>query len=165
MQHPFTPHLARYGVAILDGGLATQLEAQGATIDDDLWSARLLRDDASAIQRAHATYFAAGADAGISASYQATFEGFKRRGIEHDEATFLLTKSVELVALARGASTRATTSAAATAWPSRRRTSWTTPSNGAVSSSRSRATRTSSTARSCTSTAARTPARSHTTIK
>ena len=29
---------------VLDGGLATELEARGATLDTPLWSARLLRD-------------------------------------------------------------------------------------------------------------------------
>ena len=63
-RHPFSDHIARYGVAILDGGLATELEAQGNDLSDDLWSARLLRDDPAAIQRAHEAYFRAGADPG-----------------------------------------------------------------------------------------------------
>src|SRR5262245_54186956 len=33
------------GTVVLDGGLATQLEAAGHDLSDDLWSARLLRDD------------------------------------------------------------------------------------------------------------------------
>ena len=37
-------------VAALDGGLATELEARGHDLSDDLWSARLLRDDPAAIK-------------------------------------------------------------------------------------------------------------------
>ena len=48
-------------VIVLDGGLATQLEAQGADLSDALWSARLLVDDPEAIVEAHLAYYRAGA--------------------------------------------------------------------------------------------------------
>jgi hypothetical protein len=38
------PFLEASGALVLDGGLATELEAKGANIKDDLWSARLLQD-------------------------------------------------------------------------------------------------------------------------
>ena len=86
---------------MLDGGLATQLEAQGADLSDALWSARLLVEDPAAIVDAHLAYYRAGARVATTASYQATFEGFARRGIGRDEAARLLRRSVELAAEAR----------------------------------------------------------------
>ena len=98
---PLGPLLARDGVVILDGGLATQLEAQGNDLSDRLWSARLLVEDPGEIVRAHLTYFQAGARVATTASYQATFEGFAARGIDHAAAAELLRRSVALAAGAR----------------------------------------------------------------
>ena len=67
-------------VIVLDGGLATQLEAQGADLSDALWSARLLADAPGEIVAAHVAYYRAGSRVATTASYQATFEGFGRRG-------------------------------------------------------------------------------------
>jgi homocysteine S-methyltransferase len=81
---------------VLDGGLATQLERLGADLADELWSARVLIDDPNLIRRAHLDYFEAGADVAISASYQASFEGFARRGIDRDDAARLMRTSVAI---------------------------------------------------------------------
>ena len=86
---------------VLDGGLATQLEAQGADLSDRLWSARLLLDEPEEIVRAHLAYYGAGARVATTASYQASFEGFAGRGIERDEAARLMRRSVELADEAR----------------------------------------------------------------
>ena len=67
---------------ILDGGLATELEAQGHDLSDARWSARLLEDDPEAIVAAHRAYVDAGARILISASYQATEPELLRRSIE-----------------------------------------------------------------------------------
>ncbi len=56
---------------VLDGGLATQLEAQGCDINNALWSASIITDDPQAIVDAHRAYLDAGAQIIISASYQA----------------------------------------------------------------------------------------------
>jgi homocysteine S-methyltransferase len=56
---------------LLDGGLASQLEAQGASLATALWSAQLLLDDPDAIVAAHLAFFAAGAQVATTASYQA----------------------------------------------------------------------------------------------
>jgi homocysteine S-methyltransferase len=88
---------ARYpGVVLLDGGLATELEARGADLGDELWSARLLLDDPALVVEVHRAYVDAGADVVIGASYQASYEGLAHRGIDHDAATALLARSVEL---------------------------------------------------------------------
>ncbi|MER7957830.1 homocysteine S-methyltransferase [Streptomyces sp. NPDC096030] len=83
-------------VLVLDGGLAHQLEAQGCDLRDELWSARLLVDGPGQIGAAHTAYVRAGARVLITGSYQATFEGFARRGVGRAEAARLLARSVEL---------------------------------------------------------------------
>src|SRR4051794_32516511 len=88
---------------VLDGGLATQLEAMGEDLSDDLWSARLLADGPDRIEAAHLAFYRAGARVATTASYQATFEGFAARGIGREEAARLLRHSVELAARARTA--------------------------------------------------------------
>ena len=86
---------------LLDGGLSTQLEAQGADLSDSLWSARLLADDPAQIVAAHLAFYRAGARVATTASYQATFEGFAGRGIGRVGAEALLRASVELAGRAR----------------------------------------------------------------
>lgn len=99
--NPLRPFLETQPAVILDGGLATQLEARGCDLSDDLWSARLLMDNPELIQQVHLDYFYAGADVGISASYQATLAGFVQRGATMMAAIQLLRLSVQLVAAAR----------------------------------------------------------------
>ncbi|MFF7359536.1 homocysteine S-methyltransferase [Streptomyces sp. NPDC008125] len=84
------------GPVVLDGGLSNQLEAQGCELSDALWSARLLADAPEQIEAAHTAYARAGAQVLTTASYQATFEGFARRGFGHRRVRELLGRSVEL---------------------------------------------------------------------
>ena len=86
---------------IVDGALATELEARGYELSDELWSARLLQDDPEAIRELHLDYLRAGADVIISASYQATVPGFMRAGLSKREAEELLRRSVTLARAAR----------------------------------------------------------------
>jgi len=89
--------LAAYpGSVVLDGGLATELEERGADLRDPLWSARVLVEDPGRIVDVHRAYVDAGADVLISASYQASFEGFAARGFDQSAAASLLRRSVEL---------------------------------------------------------------------
>ncbi|MFE1795637.1 homocysteine S-methyltransferase [Streptomyces sp. NPDC059517] len=97
------------GTVVLDGGLSNQLRAGGHDLSDELWSARLLVERPEAITEAHLAYFEAGANVAITSSYQATFEGFARRGISRERAAELLESSVEL---AREAARRAGTKGA-----------------------------------------------------
>nr|WSW66226.1 homocysteine S-methyltransferase [Streptomyces sp. NBC_00995] len=94
------------GTVLLDGGLSNQLEAQGCDLSDDLWSARLLADGPEQIQAAHTAYVRAGAQVLITASYQASFEGFRHRGTGRAEAAALFARSVELARRAAGAADR-----------------------------------------------------------
>jgi homocysteine S-methyltransferase len=84
------------GPVLLDGGLATELEAQGHDIDGVLWSAMLLSTDPQAIVDAHRAYLDAGAEILISASYQASRAGFHQLGIDADDADALIASSVSL---------------------------------------------------------------------
>ena len=88
-------------VLIADGGLATELEARHHDLSDDLWSARLLVDEPEEIVAVHEAFFAAGAQIAITASYQASFDGFAQRGITHAETERLLRLSVEGAKTAR----------------------------------------------------------------
>jgi homocysteine S-methyltransferase len=86
---------------VLDGGLATELEARGHDLSDRLWSARLLLTDPAAIEAAHLAYFHAGAEVATTASYQASIEGFRAAGLDRAAALGLIKLSVELAASAR----------------------------------------------------------------
>jgi homocysteine S-methyltransferase len=88
-------------VLVADGGLATELEAQGNDLSDSLWSARLLADAPGQILDAHLAFFRAGAQIATSASYQASFEGFAARGLDRREAAGLMRRSVALAQAAR----------------------------------------------------------------
>lgn len=72
--------MASTPVTVLDGGLATELERRGHDLSDDLWSARLLRDDPQALVDTHLAFFRAGAQVATTASYQASFEGSPPEG-------------------------------------------------------------------------------------
>jgi homocysteine S-methyltransferase len=84
------------GIVVLDGGLSNQLQAQGCDLSGGLWSARLLADDPEQIRAAHTAYVRAGAQVLITSSYQATFEGFARRGTGRAQAAGLLGRSIGL---------------------------------------------------------------------
>jgi homocysteine S-methyltransferase len=86
---------------VLDGGLATELNARGFDLADALWSARLLADAPHAIESVHLDYFEAGADVAITASYQASYDGFADRGCSQAETNQLLQRSVALARSAR----------------------------------------------------------------
>ncbi len=86
---------------VLDGGLATELERRGHDVSGPLWSAEVLRTNPEAIEQLHYDYFAAGARCAISASYQASFEGFAAAGLDAAETTALLCRAVELARSAR----------------------------------------------------------------
>lgn len=65
----------------LDGGLSTALEELGADIADELWTARVLRDQPELVLAAHRAFVDAGAEIVISASYQAP-DALLRRSVE-----------------------------------------------------------------------------------
>src|SRR5919112_2928378 len=86
---------------VLDGALATELEAHGCDLGDPLWSAKVLLEQPELVRRVHLDYFRAGARVAITASYQATPQGFARRGISEAEALERVALSVSLADEAR----------------------------------------------------------------
>lgn len=98
---PIQPFLAHQGFAMLDGALATELESRGADLNHDLWSARMLIEAPEMIHDVSHSYLLAGADIIATATYQASFEGFKKAGVDHDHARNLMHLSVDLAVLAR----------------------------------------------------------------
>lgn len=86
---------------VLDGGLATELEARGHDLDDPLWSAKVLLEKPRAIAGLHLDYFLAGARCVITATYQASLQGFLQRGLSKEEAHRHWEQAVALACEAR----------------------------------------------------------------
>jgi homocysteine S-methyltransferase len=79
---------------VLDGGLSTALEQQGADLGGALWTARLLGEEPERIAGAHRAYYEAGAQVATTASYQASVEGLVAAGYDAARARSLITLSV-----------------------------------------------------------------------
>lgn len=101
MYDPIDNFLAQRPLMILDGALATELECRGADLKDPLWSAKCLIERPELIRAVHLDYFRAGADVATTATYQASVEGFARRGLGAPEAARLMGEAVSLALLAR----------------------------------------------------------------
>jgi homocysteine S-methyltransferase len=101
MRDPIDSFLAQRPSIILDGALATELERRGADLADPLWSAKCLLERPDLIRAVHLDYFVAGADVATTATYQASFEGFARRGISGRGAAQLMRDAVTLALRAR----------------------------------------------------------------
>jgi homocysteine S-methyltransferase len=99
--NPIVSILDRYPALVIDGALATELERRGHDLKDSLWSAKILLEQPDAIKQIHYDYFKAGADCAITASYQATIEGFAKRGLNEKEAIALIQRSVKIAIEAR----------------------------------------------------------------
>jgi len=102
-ESPFAPFFREQGVVLLDGGLATALEAAGQDLDDPLWSARALLDAPEVVRRVHLDYLAAGADCIATTTYQATFEGLSARGFTEVQCEEILRRAVDLAVDVRDA--------------------------------------------------------------
>ena len=98
---PIGALLAHARVGVLDGALATELERRGADLRDPLWSSKTLIEAPDLIRAVHLDYFRAGADVATTATYQATFAGFARRGIAAGEAAGLMRRAVAIARSAR----------------------------------------------------------------
>jgi homocysteine S-methyltransferase len=101
IENPIARFIAHQGVMVLDGGLATALEARGCDLDDDLWSAKVLLEAPDVIRQVHRDFLAAGADCIATTTYQATIPGFRKRGLTEREGVELLRQSVRLAVEAR----------------------------------------------------------------
>lgn len=83
-------------IVIADGATGTELERKGYDIKDSLWSAKFLMDNPQVICEVHRDYLDAGSDCITTLSYQATFEGFMKKGLSEDEAKKIIESSVKL---------------------------------------------------------------------
>lgn len=99
--NPIAALLQKQPLLILDGALATELEQRGADLNDPLWSARVLLEAPDLIRQVHLDYFRAGADVATTASYQASVDGFMRRGLSREQSLNLMRLSVQLAQQAR----------------------------------------------------------------
>lgn len=93
--------LEKHQVLILDGAMATELENKGLDLNDSLWSAKVLAEHPEIIEQVHYEYFLAGADCAMTASYQATIQGYLSKGYTLQEAEDFITDSVKIAAKAR----------------------------------------------------------------
>jgi len=85
--------LAKKDMVVLDGALATQLEAMGLDISGKLWSAKHIAQNPSAIKQIHRNYLSAGSDVITTASYQATIPGLVQAGFSEAQAYELIVKT------------------------------------------------------------------------
>ena len=88
-------------IMIIDGSMSTPLERMGADLNDELWTAKVLREQPELIKKVHRDYLEAGADCGITASYQASIPGLMAKGMTEKEAEELIADSVKVFLEAR----------------------------------------------------------------
>ncbi len=93
---------------VLDGGLATELEAAGFDLRHPLWSAHLLDTRPDAIRRVHRDYLEAGADCIIAAGYQASLQGLAACDYGPSKSRDLIALAVDLARQERDAFVAAT---------------------------------------------------------
>lgn len=89
------------GIMIIDGSMSTALEHLGANLNSKLWTAKALEESPELVRQVHLDYFKAGADCGITCSYQATIPGLMANGSTREEAERLIARSVEIFLEAR----------------------------------------------------------------
>ena len=99
--NPIKPFLDHSGVFILDGGLATELEVHKTDLNDPLWSAKVLIEQPELLNKVNYDYLVAGSDMVSTATYQATFEGFSKKGFSHKESESLFQKAIDIATSAR----------------------------------------------------------------
>ena len=93
--------LAVSPLLVLDGAMSTPLENMGIDLNTKLWTAKVLADQPEMVKQVHKNYFKAGADCGITCSYQATVPGLMDIGYTKEQAEELIAKSVEIFLEAR----------------------------------------------------------------
>ncbi len=84
------------GLHVLDGGMATELEARGCDLSGPLWSAHVLESSPETIAAVHRAYLTAGADCLLTASYQISVEGYGELGRGPGDAADALRSAVAI---------------------------------------------------------------------
>jgi homocysteine S-methyltransferase len=93
-------------IHLLDGGLGTTLtDGHGCAFNDStpLWSSQLLLTSPTTLLSAQASFARAGADIILTATYQASFEGFAKSGVSEDDAGKSMRSAVSIARAAFGA--------------------------------------------------------------
>lgn len=87
---------------VIDGSMSTALEKLGFPIKNGgLWTAEALIRSPELVKKVHLDYFRAGADMGISCSYQASMKGLREHGFTSRQAEALIRRSMDLLKEAR----------------------------------------------------------------
>lgn len=89
------------GIMVIDGSMSTALENMGLDLNHRLWTAKALAENPELVKQVHINYFRAGADCGITCSYQASIPGLMSCGYTEEESEALIRRSVELFLAAR----------------------------------------------------------------
>lgn len=69
---------------------------QGSFLNSKLWTAKILAEQPELIKQVHKNYFKAGADCGITCSYQASIPGLMENGYTLEEAENLIRSAVKI---------------------------------------------------------------------
>ena len=93
--------LNKTGIMVIDGSMSTALEALGANTKSSLWTASALAEQPELVRQVHLDYFRAGADCGITCSYQATIPGLTAHGYSAKDAERIIADSVRVFNEAR----------------------------------------------------------------
>lgn len=88
-------------IMVIDGSMSTALEELGADNNTKLWTAGTLATRPDLVKQVHYNYFKAGADCGITCSYQATIPGLIENGYTEEEAEKIIADSVRVFIEAR----------------------------------------------------------------
>ena len=105
------------GIMVIDGSMSTALENMGLDLNHRLWTAKALAENPELVKQVHINYFRAGADCGITCSYQASIPGLMSCGYSEEEAEELIRRSVALFLEARDEWWEQEGRAAGRAWP------------------------------------------------
>lgn len=109
--------LEEVGQIVIDGSMSTALEHMGVNLNHKLWTAIALIQCPDKVKQVHKNYFKAGADCGITCSYQATIPGLMNAGFSQAEAENIISESVRLFLEAREEWWLEEGRAAGRAWP------------------------------------------------
>nr|AGT02612.1 homocysteine S-methyltransferase [Strigomonas oncopelti] len=89
-------------ILVLDGALATELEARGCDLADPLWSGKVVLENPSLVYDVESHYLQSGARCLITASYQITPQSLmKHRGLSETEAVEMIECTVQIAQQAR----------------------------------------------------------------
>jgi S-methylmethionine-dependent homocysteine/selenocysteine methylase len=80
MAEVISGRLADGELVIIDGGMGSQLQAEGVPMDDAAWSARANLDQPDVVQRVHEAYIRAGAEVIIANTFAASRAGLEPAG-------------------------------------------------------------------------------------